>query len=282
MIEKGSNIFKKILLKVIFYLLLGIGLFYILSPIYIAVLNSLKSNKEIADSLLALPQNIDFSNYITAFGKLNFLHSFLNTFILTTLSVIGIIFCSSLAGYKIARSNNRLGVFFYIVIIASMLIPFHSIMISLTRTAMALGVKGSILGTVTIYIGLGINMAVFLYTGFVNTIPRELEEASIIDGCGPFSTFFYIVLPLLKPITSTIAILDALWIWNDFLLPLLLITKADNYTLILSANKFFGKYTTDWSSIMAGLLMTSIPLIIFYLFFQKHIVKGIAAGAVKG
>lgn len=125
-------------------------------------------------------------------------------------------------------------------------------------------------------------MAIFLYTGFVKSIPIELEEAAIIDGCNEFQTFFYVILPLLKPISATIAILNALWIWNDFLLPLLMITDQRNYTLILSANSFFGKYTADWTALLAGLLMTSLPLIIFYLFFQKYIVKGITAGAVKG
>jgi raffinose/stachyose/melibiose transport system permease protein len=125
-------------------------------------------------------------------------------------------------------------------------------------------------------------MAIFLYVGFVKSIPMEIEEAAIMDGAGPFSTFFLIVFPLLKPITATIMILDALWAWNDFLLPLLMITNNKKYTLILSASVFFGKYSTDWTALLAGLLMTSVPMVIFYLIFQKNIVKGVAAGAIKG
>ncbi len=251
-------------------------------PIYIALINSLKTDGEMANSILALPTVLRFENYIVSFQKLDFIRTTFNTLVISVFSVIGIIVTSSMAGYKIARSRLKLARFFQFLFVSSMLIPFHSIMISLTRTAMVLNVKGSLMGTVAIYIGLGVNMAIFLYVGFVGTIPIDLEEAAIIDGCGPFGVFLHVIFPLLKPITATIAILDALWFWNDFLLPLLMITDADNYTLILSANKFFGKYTADWTNLLAGLLMTSAPLVVFYMMFQKHIVKGIVAGAVKG
>lgn len=262
--------------------LLTVGGIISFFPLYIAIINALKTDGEMAKSMLALPTQIQFSNFINAFTTLDFVKTSTNTFLLSGLSVIGIIIMSSLAGYKIARTTHPLGKILYLLFVASMLIPFHSIMIPLTSTAISLGVKGTILGTVMIYIGLGINMAVFLYYGFVSSIPLDIEEAAIIDGCGSLGVFLYVVFPLLKPITATIAILDALWIWNDFLLPLLMITDAKNYTLILSANKFFGKYEADWTNVLAGLLMTSLPLIIFYMFFQKHIVKGITAGAVKG
>jgi raffinose/stachyose/melibiose transport system permease protein len=263
-------------------ILLSLGGIIFLFPIYIALINALKTDKEIAQSIIKLPEKLNFSNFAVAYERLDFIKATWNTFFIAAIAVVGILICSSMAGYILARTKHKLGKFFYVLFIASMLIPFHSIMISLTRTAMTLGVKGSLTGIATIYIGLGVNMAIFLYTGFVSTIPIDLEEAGIIDGCNAFEVFYHIVFPLLKPITATIAILDALWIWNDFLLPLLMITDVDNYTLILSANKFFGKYEADWSNILAGLLMTSTPLIIFYLFFQKHIVKGITSGAVKG
>lgn len=251
-------------------------------PIYIAIINSLKTEGEMAREILSLPAVPQFGNYVESFMKLDFFRTTFNTFAISVTAVIGILIVSSMAGYKLARTQSKLANVFYVLFIASMLIPFHSIMISLTRTAMFFNLKGSIIGTIIIYTGLGLNMAIFLYTGFVNTIPIDLEEAAIIDGGGPFKVYWHIVLPLLKPITATIAILDVLWIWNDFLLPLLMITDADNYTLILSANKFFGKYEADWTNVLAGLLMTSLPLVIFYLIFQKNIVKGIVAGAVKG
>ncbi|QUI25626.1 carbohydrate ABC transporter permease [Vallitalea pronyensis] len=272
---------KNVVNSVQVFMLLIMSVFF-LFPIYIAVINAFKTDGEMARSILSLPQVLSFHNFITAFRKLDFLRTTFNTFIIASLSVIGIVITSSMAAYKITTSKLPAARFFYLLFVASMLIPFHSIMISLTRTAINLGVKGSLLGTVTIYIGLGVNMAIFLYSGFVKTIPMELEEAAVIDGCGPFRVYWHIIFPLLKPITATIAILDVLWIWNDFLLPLLMITNSKNYTLILSANKFFGKYEADWTSVLAGLLMTSLPLVIFYLIFQKHIVKGITAGSVKG
>lgn len=273
---------KKKLLNSIQIIILIFGAALFLFPIYIAVLNAFKTNGEMARNILAFPESLNLSNFATAVDRLNFMRSTFNTLVITFFSVAGIILSSSLAGYKLARTPGKLSAFFYSLFVASMLIPFHSIMIPLTKTAMLFNVKGSLFGTAAIYIGLGVNMAIFLYTGFVKSIPIELEEAAIIDGCNEFQTFFYIILPLLKPISATIAILNALWIWNDFLLPLLMITDQRNYTLILSANSFFGKYTADWTALLAGLLMTSLPLIIFYLFFQKYIVKGITAGAVKG
>jgi raffinose/stachyose/melibiose transport system permease protein len=166
--------------------------------------------------------------------------------------------------------------------VASMLVPFHSIMIPLTRVAKTMGVQGSTYGLALIYIGLGVNMAIFLYHGFVKSIPRELEESAQIDGCNEFQTFFQIIFPLLLPITVTIAILDFLWIWNDFLLPLLMLTDVNRYTLILSTNMLFGEYNKEWPLILSSLVLTAIPVILIYAFFQKFIMEGIAEGAVKG
>lgn len=163
-----------------------------------------------------------------------------------------------------------------------MLVPFHSIMIPLTRMARGLSVQGSTYGLALIYIGLGVNMAIFLYHGFVKSIPRELEESAQMDGCNEFQTFFQIIFPLLLPITVTIAILDFLWIWNDFLLPLLMLTDVNNYTLILSTNMLFGEYNKEWPLILSSLVLTAVPVILIYAFFQKFIMEGIAEGAVKG
>lgn len=273
---------KKNITSAVITLILIIAGCVTLFPVYVAVINSMKSNKDMMQSILGMPSQFHFENFAKAIEKLDFLKSTANTFYLTVLAVSGIVLFSSLAGYKLARTNNKLSKFIYVLFVASMLIPFHSIMISLTKVSMVVGSKGSLTGLATIYIGLGLNMAVFLYVGFVKSIPLEIEEAAIVDGAGPFSTFFLIVFPLLKPITATIMILDALWAWNDFLLPLLMITDSDKYTLILSASVFFGKYSADWTALLAGLLMTSVPMVIFYLIFQKHIVKGVAAGAIKG
>ena len=190
---------------------------------------------------------------------------------------------SSMAGYKLSRTPGWLSRFLFGLFVMSMLIPFHSIMITLTKIARDLSIQGSAPGLGLIYIGLGCPMAIFMYHGFVKSIPRELDEAALIDGCGELRLFFSVVFPLLRPITATIAILNTLWIWNDFLLPQLMLTDFDQYTLLLSTNALFGEYgNNDWSAILATLIMAILPVIMIYLVLQKYIMKGIVEGAIKG
>ncbi|WP_419874095.1 carbohydrate ABC transporter permease [Candidatus Pristimantibacillus sp. PTI5] len=262
--------------------LLSIGAAISFFPIYLAVINSFKTQGEMFESFVSFPTSFQFDNYVNAFRQLNLLNSTLNSVIISVLGIGGIILCSALAGYKLSRTSGKISGIIFFLFISSMLVPFHSIMIPLTRMAKALSVQGSTYGLAIIYIGLGVNMAIFLYHGFVKSIPRELEEAAQIDGCNEYQTFFKIIFPLLVPITVTIAILDFLWIWNDFLLPLLMLTDVDDYTLILSTNTLFGEYNKEWSLILAALVLTAIPVIIIYSFFQKFIMHGIAEGAVKG
>ncbi|WP_424766868.1 carbohydrate ABC transporter permease [Paenibacillus sp. sgz302251] len=262
--------------------ILSVGAAISFFPIYLAIINSFKTQGEMFRSFVSLPTSLQFNNYIDAFEKINLLGSTLNSVIISVLGIGGIVFCASLAGYKLSRTSGKLSNIIFFLFIASMLVPFHSIMIPLTRMANSLSVQGSTYGLAIIYIGLGVNMAIFLYHGFVKSIPRELEEAAQIDGCNEFQTFFRIIFPLLVPITVTIAILDFLWIWNDFLLPLLMLTDSSKFTLILSTNTLFGEYNKDWSLILAALVLTAIPVIIIYAFFQKFIMHGIAEGAVKG
>jgi raffinose/stachyose/melibiose transport system permease protein len=188
---------KKNIGSLIITVILAIAGFITLFPVYIAVVNSFKTNKDMTLSVLGWPTTFNFDNFTKAIDKLDFFKSTGNTIYLTVFSVVGIILISSMAGYKLARTNNKLSKFLYVLFVASMLIPFHSIMISLTKVSMVIGSKGSLTGLATIYIGLGLNMAIFLYVGFVKSIPLEIEEAAIMDGAGPFSTFFLIVFPLL-------------------------------------------------------------------------------------
>lgn len=263
-------------------LLLILGSLVAMLPIYMAVVNSFKTQGEMFQSFIALPTTLHWENYTDAFNKINLLGSSLNSAIVSILGIGGIVFCASLAGYKLSRTSGRLSNLIFFMFVASMLVPFHSIMIPLTRVAKGMGVQGSTYGLALIYIGLGVNMAIFLYHGFVKSIPRELEESAQIDGCNEFQTFFQIIFPLLLPITVTIAILDFLWIWNDFLLPLLMLTDVNKYTLILSTNMLFGEYNKEWPLILSSLVLTAIPVILIYAFFQKFIMEGIAEGAVKG
>ncbi|MFB5760611.1 carbohydrate ABC transporter permease [Paenibacillus medicaginis] len=251
-------------------------------PIYMAVVNSFKTQGEMFASFIALPTTMHWENYGDAFVKINLLGSTLNSATISIIGIAGIILTASMAGYKLSRTRGRLSGAIFFLFVASMLVPFHSIMIPLTRMAKAMHVQGTTYGLALIYIGLGVNMAIFLYHGFVKSIPRELEESAQIDGCNEFQTFFRIIFPLLLPITVTIAILDFLWIWNDFLLPLLMLTDVNTYTLILSTNMLFGEYNKDWPLILSSLVLTAIPVVIIYGFFQKFIMEGIAEGAVKG
>ena len=163
-----------------------------------------------------------------------------------------------------------------------MLIPFSSIMIPIYRVILALKLKNSLLGLSLVYAGLGVSMAVFLYHGFVKGIPQELEEAAEMDGCGQLQVVRYMVFPLLKPITATVCITNVLWVWNDFLLPLIVISDNKKYTLLLSTNTLFGQYSSDWTAILSALIIAALPVIVFYAFFQKQILRGISEGALKG
>lgn len=261
--------------------LLVATVFFVL-PIYMALLNSFKSQKEIFGSVLSWPSSFSFANYEYVIRNVDIAHSFLNSLIVTAIGLAGMLLLGAMAGYKLSRTPGKLSGTIFFLFLASMMIPFNVIMITLTQLAKHLSLQGSTYGLGIIYIGMGINMVVFFYHGFVKSIPRELEEAATIDGAGELFTFFRIILPLLKPITVTLAIINLLWIWNDFLLPLLVLTDVKKYTLILTTNSFFGQYTKDWGSILASLVLTALPVVVFFVAFQRSILQGIAEGALKG
>lgn len=264
-------------------LVLLTGAVVMLVPIYLALLNSLKTDGALLNNLWSMPAHLEWRNYTSVFRQIQFLRSLWNTVVVTVIGVSGIIALAATAGYKLARTPGRLSSFLFGLFVLSMLIPFHSIMITLTRIARDLRVQGGVIGLGLIYMGLGVSMAIFLYHGFVKAIPRELDEAARIDGCGEFRLFFRVIFPLLLPITATVAILNTLWIWNDFLLPLLMLTDSEHYTLLLSTNMLFGEYgNNEWSAILAALVLAMLPVILLYLLLQKYILKGIADGALKG
>lgn len=261
--------------------LIAAALFW-LSPLVMALMNSFKSNRELLASVMSLPSQINLDNYMRTFEKMRYLRSLVNTVILSGLSVSLMILFSSVAGWKLCRTKTKLSSFLLGLFIFSMLIPFSSIMIPLYRVVLALKIKNSLIGLSFVYAGMGVSMAIFLYNGFVKGIPQELEEAAAIDGCSELQTFFKIVFPLLRPITATITITNVLWIWNDFLLPLIVISDYKKYTLLLSTNTLFGQYSSDWTAILSALIIAALPVIVFYAVFQKQILKGIADGALKG
>jgi len=252
-----------------------------LLPIYMALLNSVKTQGEMLTNILALPTSLELGNYADAFRKTNYLRSLWNTIVVVIVGLTGIVLFSSMAGYKLSRTPGKLSGLLFGLFVMSTLIPFHSIMITLVRISKELKLQGSAVGLGMLYIGLGVAVAIFLYHGFVKSVPRELDEAAVIDGCGEFRLFYMIIMPLLLPISATIVILNTLWMWNDFLLPLLILTDYRSYTLLLSTNMLFGEYNNDWSAILASLVLAMLPVILLYLALQNYILHGIAEGAIK-
>jgi len=270
------------LVQILIYVLLGAAALFCLFPLLMALMNSFKTNRELLTNVMSFPTSLSIDNYLRTFDKMNYLRSLGNTVFLAAGGVCLIVLFSAMAGWKICRTKTRLSSFLFGLFVFSMLIPFSSIMIPLFRVVLFLHIKNSLVGLVFVYAGLGVSMAIFLYHGFVKSIPYELEESAIIDGCSSIQVFFYIIFPMLKPITAAVCITNALWIWNDFLLPLIVISDNKKYTLLLSTNTLFGQYSNDWTAILSSLILAAIPVIIFYAFLQKQILHGIADGAVKG
>jgi raffinose/stachyose/melibiose transport system permease protein len=273
---------EKRLGNILVYTFLIIMMVYWLFPLFIALMNSFKTNGELLTNVMSFPKKLQFDNYIRTFEKMNYLRSLFNTVLLASIGVALMVLFSAMAGWRLARTKTKLSNFLFALFVFSMLVPFSSIMIPLYKVMLTFGIKNSLFGLSFVYVGLGVSMAIFLYHGFVKSIPEEIEESAVMDGCNSFQTFIYIVFPLLKPITMTICITNVLWIWNDFLLPLIAISDNKKYTLLLSTNTLFGQYSSDWTAILSALILAAIPVIIFYALFQKNILKGIADGAMKG
>lgn len=259
-----------------------IGLLYI-QPVYMLLISSFKNQKGIFQNILKLPDHLTFTlaNYKTAFMRLDFSRSFLNSLIISVCSTVLIVICSSMAAWVLVRYKNKTSKFLFLIFAASMLIPFQSVMLPLISIMNKIHFLNPP-GIIFMYVGFGASLSVVLYHGFMKGIPLELEEAAYIDGCSGFRIFWSVVFPLLKVINVTVSILNVMWIWNDFLLPQLMINKKGWQTLPLKTFLFFGQFTKRWDYGTAGLVMVLIPIVIFYLFSQKHIVKGITQGAVKG
>ncbi|MCC5909605.1 MAG: carbohydrate ABC transporter permease [Clostridiaceae bacterium] len=253
-----------------------------LSPFYIVLTNSFKTQKGIFLNVMSLPfgEYFSSSNYVEAFHELNFIRSFMNSLFITVSSTIIIIIFASMAAWMLVRTKTKLSTFLFFLFAVAMLIPFQSVMLPLVRIMGILGFLNPY-GLVFMYLGFGSSLSIILYHGFIKNIPVELEEAAVIDGCNKLQTFWYIVFPLLKPITVTVSILNVMWIWNDFLLPQLVINRPEWHTIPLRMFYFFGQYSRKWHLALAGLVIAMIPIIIFYFFAQKHIIKGVTDGSSK-
>ena len=265
------------------YFILTICSLYTIFPLAILVINSFKGHGEIASSPLALPKSLDFQYIINAFKAINFIEAFFVTLTITVCSVGIIILTSSIAAWMLVRNKTKISNTIFLIFVASMIIPFQAIMYPLVSFMDMLMLKNFV-GLVFMYGGFGLSMSIFLYHGFIKSVPKEIEEAAIIDGASIFQIFFLVVFPLLKPITITITILNSMWIWNDYLLPFLVIGNSNVQTLTLKvyfARILSGQYGNPWEVIFPAVLVSVIPIVIIFIFLQKYIVKGISDGAVK-
>ncbi len=273
---------NKNLLTVLFAV---IAILYVM-PIVIVLINSFKSNTGINTQTFALPNAetfMGFDNYIkgVTFGNYNFWKCVEYSFTITIRSTALIILCTSMAAWYISRVNSRFCKLMYYVCVFSMVVPFQMVMFTLAKTADTL--KLNTPWTIpVIYLGFGAGLAVFMFVGFVKSMPIEIEEAAAIDGCGPLRTFFLVVFPMLKPTMISVGVLETMWVWNDYLLPYLVLSK-DYRTIPIHIQYLKGSYgSVDMGATMALILLSILPIIIFYISCQKYIIKGVAAGAVKG
>ncbi|MCM2591678.1 carbohydrate ABC transporter permease [Rossellomorea marisflavi] len=250
-------------------------------PFYFVLVNSVKPFAAILIDAAAWPEEFMFSNYARVWEIIQFPRAFMNSFIITTISNIGLVLISSMAAWKMVRTPGKFSKILFILFVSAMVIPFQTVMIPLMKVGGTLGLTNSIPGLILMYFGFGVPLSLFLYHGFVKTVPVEIEESAMMDGCSSFGVFWRIVFPLLKPITVTVVILNTLWIWNDYLLPLLVLQDAELRTIQLAASSFFAQYTKQWDMGLAALVLGITPVIIFFLFLQKHIIKGIASGSIK-
>lgn len=258
---------------------------FYLYPIFLIVINSVKKKGFITKSPFALPDDRSFfglSNFIKGIEKTNFFAAFGNSLIITIGSVAVIILCTSMCAWYITRVHNKLNSTIYMLCLFSMIVPFQMVMFSLSKLANMMKLSNPI-GIILVYLGFGAGLAVFMFCGFVKSIPLEVEEAAMIDGCTPLQTFFKVVFPIMKPTAITVAILQAMWIWNDYLLPYLVLDLKKYKTIPIVIQYLKGGYgAVDWGTMMAMLVLAIIPIIIFYAACQKYIIEGVVAGAVKG
>lgn len=272
-----SNIILTILFAII-------SLAYIF-PVVLVVINSFKKKAYISRKPFEIPTGsmfVGLENYIRGMEKTQFWSSFGTSLFITVASVAVIILCTSMCAWYIVRVHNKFTSGFYYLCLFSMIVPFQMVMYTLSKIADTLNLSNPI-GIVLVYLGFGAGLAVFMFCGFIKGIPLEIEESAMIDGCNPIQIYFRIVLPILKPTCITVAILQAMWIWNDYLLPSLVLDLRKYKTLPIAIQYLKGGYgAVDMGAMMGALVLSIIPIIVFYIACQKHIIEGVVAGAVKG
>lgn len=271
--------FKKNILFIVTVLVL---IFYMI-PFFILVINTFKTTPEFIKAPFALPKNFSLDNFATAVERMNFWTTLKNTAIVTITAVAVNTLVATMTGYLFARKKWKVNKIIFMAFLASMVAPFQVYMIPQVKIyAGALGFSNSLFIVAYIAVGLNLPFAVFLYNGFIEGIPVELDEAARIDGCSFTKTFFRIILPLLKPIIITVTVFVAMGVWNDYLMSSLFLTKTETKTLAIAIKTFLTNHSAEYAPMMAGLLLSILPVLIFYLIGQKYIIEGVVAGSVKG
>lgn len=264
-------------------ILMGLISIVWLVPIYFILINCFKPLADVVMRTEVFPTSFKMDNFIEVWISSGFTKLFFNSAMITVLSVLGIIFFSSMAGYHLSRRGGKAGQILLMYFILVFIIPFQAIMIPLVQQLREFSLIDNRFGLILTYIALQSPLAIFLYFGAVKSIPRDLEMSASIDGADPIQTFFMIIYPLLIPITTTVIILNALWIWNDFLMPLILILSPEKKTIPIGTTAlFFGKYANKWHLGITAIFLASLPMLLFYLFAQRFIIRGVTSGAVKG
>lgn len=278
--------------KAIFEFLTIALLIFFMIPLLLVVINAAKSNSEILTTPLALPENWNnlWLNITKIWNNPNIRYgqALFNSVFITFFSLLGITITSAMAAWVLVRTKTKTSMFVFMVFVAAMVIPFQVVMFPLVRWFSIIGRNLGIpllrnyLGIIIAYIGFGSSLSIFLFHGFIKSIPLDIEEAAYVDGCGKIKTFFYIVLPILKPIYVTVLILNGIWIWNDYLLPMLLLGKGTPVqTIPLAVSNFAGAFVTSYDMLLTAILMAIVPVLIFFIIAQKHIIKGMVEGSVK-
>ena len=282
---------RRLLNQIIFWVLCLLALAF-LAPIFIVLMNSFKGQFYIADSPFSFPTFtagvegkpqtfVGLQNYISGQEKIDFLSAFGYSLFITVFSVAAIILFTSMTAWFLVRVKSRASSGLYYLFVFSMIVPFQMVMFPMSKIANLLGLDNP-LGIILIYLGFGAGLSVFLFAGFIRSIPLEIEEAAMMDGCGPIQTFFLVIFPILRPTAITVAILNAMWVWNDYLLPYLVIGSKYR-TIPIAVQYLQGGYgSRDMGALMAMLVLSILPIVVFYLTCQRHIIAGVVAGAVKG
>lgn len=251
-------------------------------PIYYLIVTTLKNPQEATANPLGLPKVFQFKNYVNAWINMEFPRAFGNTLFITAAAVLLIVIFGSMAGYALARTKSKMGTRMFLLFLAGLIVPFQMNIVSLYKIVKSLGLMNTLWSVILVDVAINTPQAVFLFKEFIeSTIPKELEEAASIDGGSVFRRFFSVVLPLLKPVISTVVIIVTLNVWNEFMTPLLFLQSRENDVILQEVTRNIGQFATDWTALFPMLMLGVAPLMIFYIFMQKYIIAGVAAGAVK-